>query len=199
MNQPTETGLSPRWTALARCGRQLQRREIPEGPRTFEVCVRSAHEEELMSYDLWKLGTYAGYAESGWFWTELREGAKGLVHPDRDCAHPDCPEAGTRHRHTPGSKKPNEIWVNLRCQIRELPNRHDRQRHRGPGRSRNITPGEDCGWQRTCDDFRPGRTPEPRSIARFERSAERRSRDIAPAMAVRPRFWGGSSLEVRMV
>lgn len=27
-----------------------------------------------MSYDMWKLGTYAGYAESGWFWTELREG-----------------------------------------------------------------------------------------------------------------------------
>src|SRR6478672_6346198 len=30
---------------------------------TSEVWVRSAHEEQLMSYDLWKLGTYAGYAE----------------------------------------------------------------------------------------------------------------------------------------
>ena len=62
-----------------------------------------------MSYDLWKLGTYAGYAESGWFWTELREGAKGLVHPDRDCAHPDCPEAGTRHRHTPTMEQREEM------------------------------------------------------------------------------------------
>jgi len=61
----------------------------------------SAREEKLMSYDLWKLGTYAGYAEAGWHWTDLRDGVKGLVHPDRDCAHSDCPEAGTRHGHTP--------------------------------------------------------------------------------------------------
>jgi hypothetical protein len=61
----------------------------------------SAREEKLMSYDLWKLGTYAGYAEAGWHWTNLRDGVKGLVHPDRDCAHSDCPEALTRHRHTP--------------------------------------------------------------------------------------------------
>ena len=62
-----------------------------------------------MSYDMWKLGTYAGYAESGWFWTELREGAKGLVHPDRDCAHPDCPKAGTHHRHTSTMEQREEM------------------------------------------------------------------------------------------
>ena len=99
--EPTNRGRHvPRWTALARCGRQLQRREIPEGPRTFEACVRSANEEELMSYDVWKLGTYARYAESGWFWTELRDGVKGLVHPDRDCDLSDCPKSGTAHRHS---------------------------------------------------------------------------------------------------
>lgn len=63
----------------------------------------------MMSYDLWKLGTYAGYAESGWFWIELREEVKGLVHPDRDCAHSDCPEAGTRHRHTPTMQQREEM------------------------------------------------------------------------------------------
>jgi hypothetical protein len=62
-----------------------------------------------MSYDMWKLGTYAGYAESGWFWTELREGEKGLVHPDRDCAHSDCPQSGTHHRHTPTMKQKEQM------------------------------------------------------------------------------------------
>src|SRR5437899_1745578 len=81
---------------------------------TAEVCVRSAHEEELMSYelmsyDLWKLGTYAGYAESGWFWTELREGEKGLVHPEKDCTHSDCPQSGTDHRHQPTMEQREEM------------------------------------------------------------------------------------------
>ena len=62
-----------------------------------------------MSYDLWKLGTYASYAESGWFWTDLRDGVKALVHPDRDCAHPDCPEAGTHHRHSPTMQQREEM------------------------------------------------------------------------------------------
>ncbi len=93
---------------LARCGRQLQRREIPEGPRISDVCP-SAREEKLMSYDLWKLGTYAGYAEAGWFWTELRDGVKGLVHPDRDCAHSDCPQSGTAHRHQPTVEQREEM------------------------------------------------------------------------------------------
>jgi hypothetical protein len=66
-----------------------------------------------MSYDLWKLGTYAGYAESGWFWTELREGEKGLVHPDRDCAHSDCPEAGKRHTHTPTVEQREEMQSHI--------------------------------------------------------------------------------------
>jgi len=62
-----------------------------------------------MSYDLWKLGTYAGYAEAGWHWTDLRDGVKGLIHPDRYCAHSDCPEAGTHHRHTPTMEQKEQM------------------------------------------------------------------------------------------
>ncbi len=62
-----------------------------------------------MSYDLWKLGTYAGYAESGWFWTKLREGEKGLVHPEIDCTHSDCPQSGTDHRHQPTMEQREEM------------------------------------------------------------------------------------------
>ena len=69
----------------------------------------SAREEKLMSYYLWKLGTYARYAESGWFWTELREGVRGLVHPEIDCTHSDCPQSGTDHRHQPTMEQREEM------------------------------------------------------------------------------------------
>ena len=35
-----------------------------------------------MSYDMWKLGTYAGYADAhGWFWTELVKESVQSIQP----------------------------------------------------------------------------------------------------------------------
>jgi len=62
-----------------------------------------------MSYYLWKLGTYARYAGSGWFWTELREGVRGLVHPEKDCSHSDCPQSVMAHRHQPTMEQREEM------------------------------------------------------------------------------------------
>jgi hypothetical protein len=56
----------------------------------------------VSNWDLYWLGKHAANAEAGWAFVDIGiPGVRILVHPDIDCTHSDCPQAGESHRHQP--------------------------------------------------------------------------------------------------
>jgi hypothetical protein len=53
------------------------------------------------SYSDWCVGRLVKRIRQGWVFFSFSSNSRTLIHPDRDCVTPSCPQHGTVHRHVP--------------------------------------------------------------------------------------------------
>ena len=70
----------------------------------------------LTQYDLWWFGKLAVMAEQGFFFHDVEGEGKSrqAVHPEQDCPHGNCRQAGTPHRHAPTEEQQQEMQSYIR-------------------------------------------------------------------------------------
>jgi hypothetical protein len=63
--------------------------------------MRTPEEDMGLSYSRWCFERRVHQILRGWVLFTFTPNNRGLMHPDRDCENPSCPEHGTVHRHVP--------------------------------------------------------------------------------------------------
>src|SRR6266496_2660715 len=63
--------------------------------------MRRPEENMGLSYSRWCFERRVHDILRGWVFFTFNPNNRGLIHPDRDCESPSCPQHGTVHRHVP--------------------------------------------------------------------------------------------------